>query len=41
MNMRRKLSFLVDEAVWQFVLVSVVVIAMVDGALSMGGGTIA
>jgi len=37
----RKLAILKDEAVWQFALVGVVVAALVNGALSIGGGTIA
>jgi hypothetical protein len=37
----RKLSVLMDEAVWQFALVGVIAVAMVDGVLSIGGGTIA
>jgi hypothetical protein len=41
MKMVRKLSFLVDEAVWHFALVAVVVAVIVDGAMRMGGGSIA
>jgi hypothetical protein len=37
----RKLSFLADEAVWQLALVGVIVAAVVDGFLSIGGSTIA
>lgn len=37
----RKFSFFASEAVWQFALVTVVFIALIDGALSLGGGTIA
>jgi len=37
----RKFSFFASEALWQFALVTVVVIALIDGALSIGGGTIA
>jgi hypothetical protein len=37
----RKLSFLADEAVWQLALVGVIVAAVVDGVVSIGGGTIA
>ncbi|HJR69048.1 MAG TPA: hypothetical protein VKA43_03335 [Gammaproteobacteria bacterium] len=37
----RKFSFFASEAVLQFALVVVVVLALVDGALSIGGGTIA
>ncbi len=37
----RKFSFLANEAVWQFALVTVIVVALVDGALSIGGSTIA
>lgn len=37
----RKLSFLMDEAVWQLALVGVVVATVIDGVLSIGGGTIA
>jgi len=37
----RKLSVLTDEAVWQFALVGVMVAAIVNGVLSIGGGTIA
>ncbi len=36
MNIRGKLSFLVDETVWQFVLMSVVVVALGDRFLSLG-----
>ncbi|HJR69049.1 MAG TPA: hypothetical protein VKA43_03340 [Gammaproteobacteria bacterium] len=36
----RKLSVLMDEAVWQLALVGVMVVAIVDGALSIGGGSI-
>jgi hypothetical protein len=36
-----KLSILMDEAVWQFALIVVVATAIVDGAMSMGGGSIA
>lgn len=41
MNLRGKLSFLVDETVWQFVLMCVVVVAIGDRFLSLGGGIIA
>jgi hypothetical protein len=37
----RKLAFLADEAVWQLALVGIVVAAVVDGALSLGGGGLA
>ena len=37
----RKLSILMDETVWQFALVGVMIAAMVNGVLSIGGGTIA
>lgn len=37
----RKFAFLMDEAVWQLALVGVVIAALVDGALSIGGGGIA
>ena len=37
MNMVRKLSFLVDEALWQFALTGVVVAVIVHGAMRMGG----
>ena len=37
----RKFSFFASEAVLQFALVIVVLVALVDGALSIGGGTIA
>jgi len=37
----RKLSILMDETVWQFALVGVMVAALVNGVLSIGGGTIA
>jgi hypothetical protein len=37
----RKLSFLADEAVWHLALAGVIVAAVVDGVLSIGGGTIA
>lgn len=37
----RKLSFLADEAVWQLALVGVIVAAVVDGVLTIGGGPIA
>ena len=37
----RKLSILTDETVWQFALVGVMVAAIVNGVLSIGGGTIA
>lgn len=37
----RKFSFLADEVVWQVALVSVVLAAVIDGALSIGGGTVA
>jgi len=37
----RKLSILMDETVWQFALVGVMVAAIVNGVLSIGGGTIA
>ena len=41
MKMIRKLSFLADEAVWHLALAGVIVAAVVDGVLSIGGGTIA
>ncbi len=37
----RKLAFLMNETVWQFALVGVVLAALVDGVLSIGTGTIA
>jgi hypothetical protein len=37
----RKFSFFASEAVLQFALVIVVLVALVDGASSIGGGTIA
>jgi hypothetical protein len=37
----RKFSFFASEAVWQFALVTVVLVALFDRALSIGGGTIA
>ena len=37
----RKLSFLADEAVWHLALTGVIVAALVDGVLSIGGSTIA
>lgn len=37
----RKLAFLKNEAVWQLALVGVVLVALVDGALQLGGGTLA
>jgi hypothetical protein len=37
----RKFSFLIDETVLQVALVGVVLVAVVDGMLSIGGGTIA
>jgi hypothetical protein len=40
MKMVRKLSFLMDEAVWQFALVAVVVTALVDAAMRTGGSSI-
>lgn len=40
-RMARMFSVLFDEAVWQFVLLAVVVTVIVDGAFSLGGGTIA
>jgi len=36
----RKLSIVMDETVWQFALVGVMVAAIVNGVLSIGGGTI-
>jgi hypothetical protein len=41
MKMFRKLSFLMDEAVWQFALVGVIATALIDAAMSMGGSSIA
>jgi hypothetical protein len=40
MKMARKLSFLMDEAVWQFALVAVVVTGLVDAAMRAGGSSI-
>jgi len=37
----RKLSIVMDETVWQFALVGVMVAAVVNGVLSIGSGTIA
>jgi len=37
----RRFSFFASEAVLQFALVIVVLVALVDGALSIGGSTIA
>jgi hypothetical protein len=37
----RKLALLRNEAVWQLALVGVVFVALLDGALRLGGGTIA
>jgi hypothetical protein len=39
--MVRKLGFLMDEALWHFALVAVVVAVIVEGAVRMGGGSIA
>lgn len=36
-----KLAFLKDEVVWELALVGVILAAVVDGALSIGGGSIA
>jgi hypothetical protein len=36
----RKLAFLADEAVLHLALVGVVVAAVVEGALSLGGGSV-
>jgi hypothetical protein len=36
----RRASFLSDEAVWQFALVSVVLAALCDGVASLGAGSI-
>jgi hypothetical protein len=41
MKMVRKLSFLMDEAVWQFALVAVIAVAMIDAVVGMGGGGMA
>jgi hypothetical protein len=41
MKMVRKLAFLVDEAFWHVALVGAVVAVIVEGALRMGGGSIA
>ena len=35
-----KFAFLKDEAVWQLALLGVVVMALVDGALQIGGGIV-
>lgn len=35
----RRFAFAIDEAVWQLALVTVVVAALIDGALSIGGGS--
>jgi hypothetical protein len=40
MKMVRKLSFLMDEAVWQFALVGVVVTGLVEAAMRAGGASI-
>jgi hypothetical protein len=40
MNMIRKLSFLMDEAVWQFALCGVVVTGLVEAAMRTGGASI-
>ena len=37
MNMMRKLSFLMDETVWQFALCGVIFTAIVDAAMRAGG----
>ena len=40
MKMMRKLSFLMDEAVWQFALVCVIITALVDAGMRAGGSAI-
>ena len=40
MKMMRKLSFLMDEAVWQFALCGVVVTALVESVMRAGGASI-
>jgi hypothetical protein len=40
MKMIRKLSFLMDEAVWQFALCGVVVTGLVHAAIRAGGSSI-
>jgi hypothetical protein len=36
----RRFSFLVHGAVWQFALVSIVTVALLNGVISMGGGSL-